>query len=289
MSLDQAKNLVTLLCCNRSKKTKWYFFLMCTIAFQLPAKTLKQALSDLPTIDVNISSFHFPPNAHRTAQGYYSGKAVETIRAFCAISNMKCKMLFYPTARAYMTIENGTDDVLMTANIQRFKSCCTYTQWSYPFTAGLITKLAKDDIPLTENALKGHSLIIVRDWQSIYETYPNLKHLVTKGEVELIETSSISSAIKAYRAGRAPLLWGADVFKWYFEQMSMEWEEDSFKPTVEISAGIWISKQSEHYEDILNRFNLAYQLLKEQGDLDKDNFLKPLLMDKVYVEAELPN
>lgn len=51
----------------------------------------------------------------------------------------------------------------------------------------------------------------------------------------------------------------------------------------------WISKQSEHYEDILNRFNLAYQLLKEQGDLDKDNFLKPLLMDKVYVEAELPN
>jgi hypothetical protein len=287
MPLDQAKNLIMFLC--SSVKTKWYFCLMCTITFHLPAKTLKQALSDLPVIDVNISSFHFPPNAHRTAQGRYSGKAVETIRAFCAISNMKCKMLFYPTARAYMTIENGTDDVLMTANIQGFKSCCTYTQWSYPFTAGLITKLVKDDIPLTENALKGHSLIIVRDWQSIYETYPNLKHLVSKGEVELIETSSISTAIKAYRAGRAPLLWGADVFKWYFEQMSMEWNEDSFKPTVEISAGIWISKQSEHYEDILNRFNLAYQLLKEQGDLDKDNFLKPLLMDKVYVEAELPN
>lgn len=79
------------------------------------------------------------------------------------------------------------------------------------------------------------------------------------------------------------------MFKWYFEQMSMEWEEDSFKPKVEISAGIWISKQSEHYEDILNRFNLAYQLLKEQGDLDKENFLKPLLMDRVYIEAQLPD
>ena len=54
------------------------------------------------------------------------------------------------------------------------------------------------------------------------------------------------------------------------------------------SAGIWVAKQSEHNEEILNRFNLAYQLLREQGKLDANNFLIPSLMKQVYVEAAMP-
>jgi hypothetical protein len=259
------------------------------VVFQLPAKTLKQELNDLPQIDVNIASFHFPPYTHRTEKGRVSGKAVETIKAFCTIARMKCEVILYPTARAYMSIENGTSDVLMTADIPRFVSCCDYSKWSYPFIAGLITERSNDDIPFKEVSLKGHSLVMVRGWQSIYDVYPNLKDLAAKGEVELIETNSIESAIKIYGRSRTSLLWGSrKVFEWYFDQMSLQWKEENFKPLVSSSAGIWISKKSEHHKDILNRFNLAFQMFKEQGSLDKENFLEPSLMKQVYVEAAVP-
>ena len=48
-------------------------------------------------------------------------------------------------------------------------------------------------------------------------------------------------------------------------------------------------QKSEHQEDILNRFNLADHLLREQGNLDKDNFLVPSLMKQVYIDASTPN
>jgi hypothetical protein len=54
-------------------------------------------------------------------------------------------------------------------------------------------------------------------------------------------------------------------------------------------AGIWVSKESVHHKKILNRFNLAYQLLKEQGNLGQDSFLAPVLMKQVYIEAATPN
>ena len=152
--------------------------MICVVVFPLSAQTLKQKLNDLPIIDVNIASFHFPPYTHRTENGRISGKSVETTRAFCTIAKMKCEVIIYPTARAYMSIEKGYSDVLMTANIPRFEGCCSYTKWSYPFIAGLITDLAIDDIPVNETTLEGHSLVMVRGWQSIYEVYPNLKNLV---------------------------------------------------------------------------------------------------------------
>ena len=259
------------------------------VAAQLSAKTLKQQLSDFHQIDVNIASFHFPPYTHRTEEGRVSGKAIETVKAFCTIARMKCEVILYPTARAYMSIENGTSDVLMTADIPRFKRCCAYSKWSYPFVAGLITDRPIDDIPFNEVTLKGHSLVMVRGWQSIYDVYPNLKELVAEDEVELIETNSIESAIKIYSRNRTSLLWGADVFEWYFDQLSIHWRMEAFKPMVLSSAGIWISKQSERHENIQNRFNLAYQFLKEQGSLGKDNFLEPSLMKQVYIEAATPN
>jgi hypothetical protein len=273
MPLAQVKNGFSFFYHLKCVATIFCIWILCTVTFQLSAQTLKQQLNDLPIIDVNIASFHFPPNAHRTSQGQISGKAVETIRTFCTVSRMNCKVFFYPTARAYMTIENGSSDVLMTANIPVFKDCCTYTKWSYPFIAGLITELATDEIPVNETLLEGNSLVMVRGYQSIYEVYPNLKELVAAGKVELIETSSIVSAVKIYGAGRASILWGANVFEWYFEQLSMQWKEENFKPLVLSSAGIWVSKKSEHQQEILNRFNLAYQLLREQGNLDKNNFL----------------
>jgi hypothetical protein len=258
-------------------------------AFQLPAQTLKQELNELPIITVDIASMDFPPNAHKTANGRVSGKAIETIKAFCIMARMKCKVFIYPSARAYMSIENNLNDVLLTANIPALESCCTYTKWNYPFLAGLITKLAIDDIPINETMLEGHSLVMVRGWQSILEVYPNLKDLFDAEKIELIETSSIAAAIKIYDSGKASLLWGSNVFEWYFNKLSLQWRDKNFRPLVKGTAGIWVSKQSEHHIDILNRFNLAYQLLKEQGNLDKDNFLAPSLMKQVYTKALLPN
>jgi hypothetical protein len=187
-------------------------FFVCMLyaaAFQLPAQTLKQELNELPIITVDIASMDFPPNAHKTANGRVSGKAIETIKAFCIMARMKCKVFIYPSARAYMSIENNLNDVLLTANIPALESCCTYTKWNYPFLAGLITKLAIDDIPINETMLEGHSLVMVRGWQSILEVYPNLKDLVDAEKIELIETSSIAAAIKIYDSGKASLLWGS--------------------------------------------------------------------------------
>ena len=289
MSLTHAKNVFKCFFSLGGVGAILCLCMLCAVAFPLHAQTLKQKLNNLPIIDVSIASFHFPPNAHRIPKGRVSGKAVETIREFCTIARMKCEVIIYPTARAYMSIEKGYSDVLMTANIPRFKQCCTYAEWSYSFVAGLITELPIDDTPLNETTLKGHSLVMVRGWQTIYDVYPNLKDLVANGEVELIETSTIASAIKVYKEGRASLLWGANVFEWYFDQLSMQWKHEDFKPLVTLSAGIWISKPSEHHEQILNRFNLAYQLLTEQGILGNDNFLAPSLMKQVYVEASPHN
>jgi hypothetical protein len=178
---------------------------------------------------------------------------------------------------------------LLTANISTFKQCCTYSQWYYSCIAGIITDLPIDNTSINEATLEGQSLVMVRGWQSIYDAFPNLKNLVAAGKVELIETSSTASAIKIYNTDRASLLWGANVFEWYFDKRYIQWDKESFKPMLVSDAGIWVSKESVHHKKILNRFNLAYQLLKEQGNLGQDNFLAPALMKQVYIEAATPN
>jgi hypothetical protein len=268
---------------------KFCLYSLCVIAFQISAQTLQQELNDLPIINVNIASMDFPPNAHQSKDGRVSGKAIETIRAFCTVSRMNCEIIIYPTARAYMTIENRTSDVLLTANISTFEQCCTYSQWSYSFIAGIITELPIDNTSINEATLEGQSLVMVRGWQSIYDAFPNLKNLVAAGKVELIETSSTASAIKIYNTDKASLLWGANIFEWYFDKLSMQWDKKSFKPMLVSDAGIWVSKESMHHKHIITRFNLAYQLLKEQGNLGQDNFLVPALMEQVYIEAATPN
>jgi hypothetical protein len=289
MPLALARNVDNILCIFKTFSPRFFLWMMCIVSIQLSAQSLKQELNNLPIIEIDIASMDFPPNAHRTRSGRVSGKAIETIRALCTIAHMKCEVIIYPSARAYMGIENGTSDVLLTADIASFKRCCTYAEWSYPFMAGLITQLEIEDIPVNETMLQGHNLVMVRGWQSIYEVYPNLKDLVAKGKVELIETSSIASAIKIYSSGRASLLWGSNMFEWYFEQLSMQWKQQDFKPLMISSAGIWVSKRNKHHKEILKRFNLAYQLLREQKNLDKDNFLLPSLMKQVYVEASTSN
>jgi hypothetical protein len=79
------------------------------------------------------------------------------------------------------------------------------------------------------------------------------------------------------------------MFEWYFEQLSMQWKQQDFKPLMISSAGIWVSTKNKHHKEILKRFNLAYQLLREQKNLGKDNFLLPSLMKQVYVEASTSN
>jgi hypothetical protein len=289
MPLALTRNVDNILCIFKPFVLRFFLWVMCVVSIQLPAQSLKQELNNLPIIEIDIASMDFPPNAHRTRSGRVSGKAIETIRALCTIAHMKCEVIIYPSARAYMGIENGTSDVLLTANIASFNRCCTYADWSYPFMAGLITKLEIEDIPVNETMLQGHSLVMVRGWQSIYEVYPNLKDLVAAGKVELIETSSIASAIKIYSSGRTSLLWGSNMFEWYFEQLSMQWKQQDFKPLMISSAGIWVSTKNKHHKEILKRFNLAYQLLREQKNLGKDNFLLPSLMKQVYVEASTSN
>jgi hypothetical protein len=268
---------------------KLCLWMLCVTTVQVPAQTSQQKLNDLPIIEINIASMDFPPNAHQVEGGRVSGKAIETIRVFCKIARMQCEFTIYPTARAYMTIENNSSDVLLTLNMPIFKSCCAYSNWSYPFIAGLITELPIDELVINETTLHGQSLVMVRGWQSIYDVFPNIKNLVATGKINLIETSSITSAVKIYNTGRASLLWGATVFEWYFDKLSLQWKEKSFKPLVVSSAGIWVSKGNTHHKDILDRFNFAYKILKEKGDLDQDNFLAPVLLRQVYTDAATPN
>ena len=105
---------------------RFYVWVLCIVSIQLPAQSLKQELNNLPIIEIDIASMDFPPNAHRTKSGRVSGKAIETIRALCTIAHMKCEVIIYPSARAYMGLENGTSDALLTADIASFKRCCTY-------------------------------------------------------------------------------------------------------------------------------------------------------------------
>ena len=79
------------------------------------------------------------------------------------------------------------------------------------------------------------------------------------------------------------------MFAWYFDKLSLQWKKKNFKPLVISSAGIWVSKENTHHEDILDRFNFAYQLLKEQGNLGQGNFLTLVLMQQVYIDAATLN
>lgn len=106
----------------RLSASKFCLWLLCVSTAQVSAQTLQQKLNDLPIIKVNIASMDFPPNAHQTKDGRVSGKAIETIRAFCTVSRMNCEIIIYPTARAYMTIENRSSDVLRTPIYQRLNN-----------------------------------------------------------------------------------------------------------------------------------------------------------------------
>ena len=82
---------------------------------------------------------------------------------------------------------------------------------------------------------------------------------------------------------RAPLLWGGEDFKWYIHKIDPQSKYD-FKPFVKIPVVVWIRKDKP---EILERFNMAFEKLKDANVLDEKNLIEPSLMQEKYSDAPL--
>ena len=241
------------------------------------------------SINVSIAALLFPPVSHIGEQGRYSGTAVETIRRMCETSNMNCSFQILPTARAYTYIEQGLIDVLMTAKFDRFNECCTFTSWQYKMTMGLYSAQTIETIPSDEVSLLGQEIILIRQWQSPYQVFPNLNSLAEQGKIKISYSNSISSSIKMLYKGRAPLLWGVDIYTWYFKKLHIPMNKIHYKKLVELPSGMWVAKRSTKHDEIIKRFYDAQTDLTETGALENGEFLEPFLMEAVYQDAVVPN
>ena len=239
---------------------------------------------------VYIGSLDFPPLAHVGTEGRISGRAVETVRRLCELANMQCRFRIFSAARAYSNFEQGALDVLITADYPRFLACCTLSQWKFRINTGIFSIQAHKNVPDSETSLLGQKIIMIRGWQSPYKVFPNLDSLVERKAVRVAYSNSIVSSIKMHKMGRAPLLWGSDTFAWYYDKLGIDAANYKFQLLSSIPAGLWVHKNGSlrkqtANQELLLRFNRAYQKLKAQNELTDDNFLVPSSMDKVYQDA----
>ena len=254
---------------------------------QSSTSALNSAISDLPILEVSLAAVDFAPSTHIGKNGRFSGRKGETIRMLCQIGRMDCTFRVYPANGAYAGFERGRHDALLTSEHKRFEDCCTFSSYQTPWTVGIIA--AKGSIiPTNEAELIGSNIIMVRGWQSPYKAFPNLDDLIATGQVKVTNSDSIVSSIKMFQKGRAPLLWGSDVFDWHFNHLKIDKSDLKFKELVSIPSGIWVSKASLNHDEILNRIDFAVKTLTDQGSLE-NNILKPALLDAVYEDAIPPH
>ena len=246
------------------------------------------AESTLDNISVHITAFDFPPVSHIGVNGRISGKGLETVRALCIEAKLDCIFEIRPTARAYYSIENGTTDILMTANLPQFKNCCLFADWDYDFSFGILSYETMNDIPENSTSLLGKNMIIIRQWQTPYLVFPDLDKLVSENKVLVSQSNSIYSAIKMHQRKRAPFLWGSDKFDWYYSKMGIPMEDLNYKELTSSTSGLWVSKQHPRHKEIKLRLDKANKALRSSGSIGTNDFLVPELMDKVYEDAPLP-
>lgn len=232
---------------------------------------------DLPLLDVHLGTFESPPLYYTSTKGNFSGALGETVKALCRESRLNCTITMFPVARAYHNIEVGETQVLLTGKYDRFKECCISSLWEYPWKAGLFSRLPMDEIPKNERELVGSSLIMVRGWQSIYRTFPNLERLAGGNTVSVYTASNDDNAIEMLHRQRAQFLWGGDNYLWKMENMGLG-GEFNYRPLLTVPVVLWISKKEP---EIIKRFNYGYKQLLDAQQLGDKQLLLPAILTPI--------
>jgi len=233
---------------------------------------------------VTIDSFSFPPLLHENENGEFSGTMGETVKMICKAGEMLCNFSVVPLKRAYFRINEGQSDALITIDVGQLKECCIPSDWSSPWTAGFFSSTGIDAIPEVPEELQGKSLIVVQGMKSPYLFAEKMDKMAEDKLLLLYKAPHILSSVRMFLAGRAPLLWGGEDFKWYIKKIDAEAKFD-FMPMIELPVVIWVNKNKP---EVIRRFNQAFIKLKELKILDKNFLLQPQLLDELYLDAPLP-
>lgn len=233
-------------------------------------------------LKAEVAVYEYPPLYHTSVEGHFSGTLGETIKQLCFKGRVVCNTQMYPIVRAYDMVISGQVDVSVSGLHPRFDDCCTATDWSYPWSAGLFS-LSGAVIPQTEAEMVGHSLIVVRGWRSQYRFMPNFDQLVAEGKLRVYYTNSNYSAIQMLNRGRADLLWGAIDFLWYLDKLDLA-DQVQYHERLKIPIVLWVNKKAPQ---VLAAFNRAFAQLKAEHGLDEQNLLQTERMKAVYQDAPL--
>lgn len=231
---------------------------------------------------IDFAVYEYPPLYHTSVEGQFSGTLGETIKQLCSKGGVECRTQMYPIVRAYDMVISGQADISISGMHPRFDECCTATDWSYPWSAGLFS-LTNSDIPKTESEMEGHSLIVVRGWRSQYRFMPNFDQLVADGKLRVNYTNSNYSAIQMLSRGRGDLLWGSIDFLWYLEKLGLT-DQVQYHERLQIPIVLWVNKRSPQ---VLAALNSGFAQLKAEQSLDEQNLLRAELMEKVYQDAPM--
>ncbi len=237
------------------------------------------AFEQQPPLRVDIAMFEYPPLYHTSKSGKISGLIGETLKQICAEAALDCRFQMRPVSRAYMELERGEVQALVTVNFERFDACCLESRWQYPWRSGLYSKRPTSKVPTHIDGFAGEGLIVVQGWQSPYSYFDDLEGAERRGDVQVHRANSSLAALRMLDRDRAGYLWGGEEFQWFIQQMALEGLH--FKPLLHKLMVLWVSKESP---EIAKRFDLGYQRLKEKGWLDSNNILVEPLMTERYEE-----
>lgn len=239
------------------------------------------ALSQAPKDRLNLATLSYPPLMHTTPDGSYSGTVGETLRMMCTIADITCHVDLVPFKRAYVEMENGRIDGILTLKFKTFEDCCLSSQWFTPWRAGFFSSLPDHMIPKTADDLRGKSLIIVNGMRSPTLFIPDLEEWEKNGTLQLYRTPSIATAAKMLGSDRADLLWGSEEYYWYFDKLGtrIRWH---FTPVVSEPIVIWLRKDKAA---LMQRLDHAYQQMQDKNMLNDAGVLNDDLMKDLYVEA----
>lgn len=235
-------------------------------------------------IPLEIAVFEYPPLYHTSVSRNFSGVIGETIKQICLESGLDCHFRMRPVSRAYLELEKGMAQALITVKFDRFKGCCVESEWSYPWRSGLFSKRSVDEIPTGLVELTGKSLILIEGWQSPYTFFPTLTDAENDARVTIHRANSSTSALRMLQKNRGLFLWGGEEFFWHLQQLNMK--NVNFMPLLEVPMVVWFSREDG---DIRRRFNTGFRKLQSKGLLDGKNVLIQRLMIDRYEEPLLSN
>lgn len=231
---------------------------------------------------VNFSVYEYPPLYHTAESGRFSGTLGETILQICQLQQLDCLPTMMPIARAYEQVIAGESDMTISATHPRFADCCSATDWSYPWSAGFFSRSA-EGVPGSEEEMKGRSMVVVRGWRSHYRFLPNFDQMVADNEIRVFYANSNYSAIQMLKSGRAELLWGSVDYLWYLDELNLS-DQFHYAERLQIPIVLWVNKQRP---ELLEKLNQGFEQLKQTGQLDKQNLLRPDLLHPLYEDAPL--